>query len=100
LVPAAAYVLALISSDLVFLGTCPSYCQIIQVTIVVLVVMAGGLAALRRGGNERVIGRPGDLARTATLVAPNGGRGTEQTLDGILILVVTAAYARVVNEQS
>ena len=45
---AAAYVLALISSDLVFLGISPSYSQVIQGTIVVLVVMAGGLAALRR----------------------------------------------------
>ena len=47
---AAAYVLALISSDLVFLGISPSYSQVIQGTIVVLVVMAGGLAALRRSG--------------------------------------------------
>jgi ribose transport system permease protein len=45
---AAAYVLALISSDLVFLGISPSFSQVIQGTIVVLVVMAGGLAALRR----------------------------------------------------
>jgi ribose transport system permease protein len=45
---AAAYVLSLISSDLVFLGVSPSYSQVIQGTIMVLVVMAGGLAALRR----------------------------------------------------
>jgi ribose transport system permease protein len=45
---AAAYVLALISSDLVFMGVSPSYGQVIQGTIMVLVVMAGGLATLRR----------------------------------------------------
>jgi ribose transport system permease protein len=45
---AAAYVLALISSDLVLLGISPSYSQVIQGTILVLVVMAGGLATLRR----------------------------------------------------
>ncbi|MGA3031627.1 MAG: ABC transporter permease [Candidatus Limnocylindrales bacterium] len=45
---AAAYILALISSDLIFLGVSPSYGQVIQGTIMVLVVMAGGLAALRR----------------------------------------------------
>ncbi|MBV8324267.1 MAG: ATP-binding cassette domain-containing protein, partial [Hyphomicrobiales bacterium] len=45
---AAAYVLALISSDLVFLGVSPSYSQVIQGAMVVLVVMARGLAALRR----------------------------------------------------
>lgn len=45
---AAAYILALISSDLIFLGISPSYGQVIQGTIMVLVVMAGGLAALRR----------------------------------------------------
>jgi ribose transport system permease protein len=46
---AAAYVLALISTDLIHLGVSPSYGQVIQGTIMVLVVMAGGLAALRRG---------------------------------------------------
>jgi ribose transport system permease protein len=45
---AAAYVLALISTDLVLMGVSPSYGQVIQGTIMVLVVMAGGLAALRR----------------------------------------------------
>ena len=44
----AAYVLALISTDLVLLGVSPSYSQVIQGTIMVMVVMAGGLATLRR----------------------------------------------------
>jgi ribose transport system permease protein len=47
---AAAYVLALVSSDLVFLGISPHYSQVIQGMILVLLVMAGGLAALRTGG--------------------------------------------------
>jgi ribose transport system permease protein len=45
---AAAFVLALISTDLIHLGVSPSYGQVTQGTIMVLVVMAGGLAALRR----------------------------------------------------
>jgi ribose transport system permease protein len=45
---AAAYILALISTDLIHLGVSPSYGQVIQGAILVLVVMAGGLAALRR----------------------------------------------------
>ena len=45
---AAAYVLALISSNLVFLGVSPSYSQVIQGTLMVLVVMTGGIAAVRR----------------------------------------------------
>jgi ribose transport system permease protein len=45
---AAAFVLALISTDLIHLGVSPSYGQVTQGMIMVLVVMAGGLAALRR----------------------------------------------------
>lgn len=45
---AAAFVLALIPSDLIFLGIDPNYGQVIQGTLIVLVVMVGGLAALRR----------------------------------------------------
>jgi len=45
---AAAFVLALIPSDLLFLGIDPNYGQVIQGTLIVLVVMVGGLAALRR----------------------------------------------------
>lgn len=45
---AAAFVLALIPSDLIFLGVDPNYGQVIQGTLIVLVVMVGGLATLRR----------------------------------------------------
>jgi len=45
---AAAYVLALIPMNLVFLGVNPNYGQVIQGVILVIVVMAGGLASLRR----------------------------------------------------
>jgi ribose transport system permease protein len=45
---AAAFVLALIPSDLIFLGIDPNYGQVIQGTLIVLVVMVGGLTALRR----------------------------------------------------
>ncbi len=45
---AAAFVLSLIPSDLIFLGIDPNYGQVIQGIVIVLVVMIGGLAALRR----------------------------------------------------
>lgn len=45
---AAAFVLALIRADLVFLGVDPNYSTVIQGTILVIVVMIGGLASMRR----------------------------------------------------
>ncbi len=45
---AAALVLTLIPGDLIFLGIDPNYGQVIQGIVIVLVVMVGGLAALRR----------------------------------------------------
>jgi len=45
---AAAFILTLIPADLIFLGIDPNYGQVIQGTVIVLVVMVGGLAALRR----------------------------------------------------
>lgn len=44
----AAYVLTLIPTDLIFLSIDPNYGQVIQGTLIVLVVMAGGLATLMR----------------------------------------------------
>ena len=40
--------LTLIPADLIFLGIDPNYGQVIQGIVIVLVVMVGGLAALRR----------------------------------------------------
>jgi ribose transport system permease protein len=45
---AAAYILAIIPMDLVFLGVDTSYGQVINGTIMVLVVMAGGFASFKR----------------------------------------------------
>lgn len=45
---AAAFILTLIPADLIFLGIDPNYGQVIQGIVIVLVVMIGGLAALRR----------------------------------------------------
>jgi ribose transport system permease protein len=45
---AAAFVLTLIPTELIFLGIDPNYGQVIQGIVIVLVVMTGGLAALRR----------------------------------------------------
>jgi ribose/xylose/arabinose/galactoside ABC-type transport system permease subunit len=45
---AGAYILELLATDLVFLGISPSYAEVIQGVIIVLIVMAGGLAALRQ----------------------------------------------------
>jgi ribose transport system permease protein len=45
---AAAFILTLIPGDLIFLGIDPNYGQVIQGIVIVLVVMVGGLAALRR----------------------------------------------------
>jgi ribose transport system permease protein len=45
---AAAFILTLIPADLIFLGIDPNYGQVIQGVVIVLVVMVGGLAALRR----------------------------------------------------
>jgi ribose transport system permease protein len=44
----AACVLTLIPTDLIFLDIDPNYGQVIQGTLIVLVVMAGGLATLAR----------------------------------------------------
>ena len=44
----AAFVLTLIPTDLIFLNIDPNYGQVIQGTLIVLVVMGGGLAALLR----------------------------------------------------
>jgi ribose transport system permease protein len=44
----AAFVLTLIPSDLIFLNIDPNFGQVIQGTLIVLVVMAGGLATLAR----------------------------------------------------
>lgn len=44
----AAYVLTLIPTDLIFLNIDPNYGQVIQGTLIVLVVMGGGLAAMLR----------------------------------------------------
>lgn len=45
---AAAYILGLIRTDLVFLGVDPNYSTVIQGVIMVVVVMVGGLITLRR----------------------------------------------------
>jgi len=45
---AAAFVLALIRADLVFLGVNPNYSTVIQGVILVIVVMVGGAVAMRR----------------------------------------------------
>jgi ribose transport system permease protein len=45
----AAYVLTLIPTDLIFLNIDPNFGQVIQGTLIVLVVMVGGLVALLRG---------------------------------------------------
>ena len=45
---AAAYILVLIPADLVFLGVDPNYGQVINGVIMVVVVMAGGLATIWR----------------------------------------------------
>ncbi len=45
---AAAFILTLIPADLIFLGIDPNYGQVIQGIVIVLVVMVGGLATLRR----------------------------------------------------
>jgi ribose transport system permease protein len=45
----AAYVLTLIPADLIFLNIDPNFGQVIQGTLIVLVVMAGGLATSLRG---------------------------------------------------
>ncbi len=47
---AAAYVLTIIPTDLLFLGADPNFGQVIQGAIMVLVVMAAGLISLRRSG--------------------------------------------------
>ncbi len=44
----AAYVLTLIPTDLIFLNIDPNFGQVIQGTLIVLVVMAGGLVSLLR----------------------------------------------------
>ncbi len=44
----AAFVLTLIPADLIFLNIDPNFGQVIQGTLIVLVVMAGGLATLAR----------------------------------------------------
>ncbi len=44
----AAYILTLIPTDLIFLNIDPNYGQVIQGTLIVLVVMGGGLATLLR----------------------------------------------------
>jgi ribose transport system ATP-binding protein len=46
----AAFVLTLIPADLIFLNIDPNFGQVIQGTLIVLVVMAGGLASLLRDG--------------------------------------------------
>lgn len=45
----AAYVLTLIPTDLIFLNIDPNFGQVIQGTLIVLVVMGGGLVALLQG---------------------------------------------------
>jgi ribose transport system permease protein len=45
---AAAFILTLIPTELIFLGIDPNYGQVIQGIVIVLVVVTGGLAALRR----------------------------------------------------
>jgi ribose transport system permease protein len=48
----AAYVLTLIPTDLIFLNIDPNFGQVIQGTLIVLVVMGGGLVALLQGRNK------------------------------------------------
>jgi ribose transport system permease protein len=45
---AAAYILALIPSDLIYLGIDPNYGQMVQGVLIVMVVMAGGVGMLLR----------------------------------------------------
>ena len=47
----AAFLLSLIPTDLIFLNIDPNYGQVIQGTLIVLVVMAGGFAAALEAGN-------------------------------------------------
>ncbi len=44
----AAFMLTLIPADLIFLNIDPNFGQVIQGTLIVLVVMAGGLVTLVR----------------------------------------------------
>ena len=44
----AALLLTLIPTDLIFLGIDPNYGQVIQGTLIVLVVMLGGFATVMR----------------------------------------------------
>ena len=44
----AAFVLTLIPADLIYLNIDPNFGQVIQGTLIVLVVMIGGFAALMR----------------------------------------------------
>ena len=44
--PAFAFLLTLIPTDLIFLNIDPNYGQVIQGTLIVLVVMVGGLVAV------------------------------------------------------
>jgi ribose transport system permease protein len=44
----AAFVLTLVPTDLIFMGTDPNYGEVVQGVLIVLVVMAGGLAPLLR----------------------------------------------------
>jgi ribose transport system permease protein len=44
----AGFVLTLIPADLIFLNIDPNFGQVIQGTLIVLVVMAGGLATIVR----------------------------------------------------
>ena len=60
----AAFVLTLIPADLIFLNIDPNFGQVIQGTLIVLVVMAGGLVDLaERTANERSVRRLGAAAR-------------------------------------
>ena len=45
----AAFVLTLIPADLIFLNIDPNFGQVIQGTLIVLVVMVGGLVELLQG---------------------------------------------------
>ena len=55
----AAFVLTLIPADLIFLNIDPNFGQVIQGTLIVLVVMAGGLIASMR---ERQMNAPSDAS--------------------------------------
>ena len=51
----AAFILTLIPADLILMGTDPNFGQVVQGALIVLVVMAGGLAPLLQRRRVRAV---------------------------------------------